>query len=644
MSRAVFERLAAWEGFIFWERFLEWMRCGGTTLREGQWKALVLRCQLFERIREEFAMPFVPRKVFADTVAVAKLPVILGLSLVLTGALGMGRAAELPRLEKNGQVTQIMVDGKPVLMLSGELHNSSASSPAYMTEVWDRLAKLHLNTVVSTVSWELVEPQEGKFDFSSVDAQLKAAREHHLHLVLIWFGTWKNTASTYVPMWVKSDPERFPWRVQKDPNATQFMGIRFLSLSPFGKATVEADAKAYRMLMRHLRETDAEHTVLMMQVENETGFLGESRDYSPGAEAAWKAEVPAELMTYLKAHKAALLPEITEVWGRKGFREKGTWAEVFGEDDYANEVFMAWAIGGYVGKVAKAGAEELALPMYANAWLVQDPKQLPGGYPSGGPVSRVMDVWRAAAPTLSFVSPDIYIDDFEGTVASFTRSGNPLFIPEARVIPGNMMWAVAHHAALGVSPFGIDDVAAGDPLGDLYGQLSGVMPLLLKAQTKGEVSGIPPGTEGEETVAFGNYSVAVRYGSFGSFGFPVPEKQVRGAAALAAEKAAKASDAPPPAPVNFGLKPITGGARGYGMLIAAGPDEFYAIGTGVSLTLHEKSQGVRPALIGELEEGSFVDGKWVAGRRLNGDEGSFDLHTISLPPGALSIRRIKMYR
>ena len=316
-------------------------------------------------------------------------------------------AQPLPELKTNGAARQFMVDGKPYLMLGGELHNSSASSTAYMKALWPRLEALHLNTVIGTVSWELLEPEEGKFDFTLVDDQIRDARQHGMRLVLIWFASWKNATSTYVPLWVKKDARRFPRAVIRsspeiDSVITRIFGPALPSpnLSAFGTETLNADARAFRALMRHIREVDPHHTVIMMQVENETGILGDSRDRSPLAEAAWNKPVPAELMQFLNRNRANLLPELTAVWGAHGFKTSGTWAEVFGTDRQADEVFMAWHVGSYVGKVVAAGKEELALPMYANAWLGPQPgMDLPGQYPSGGPVARMIDIWHAAAPS-----------------------------------------------------------------------------------------------------------------------------------------------------------------------------------------------------------------------------------------------------
>jgi hypothetical protein len=260
--------------------------------------------------------------------------------LMLTSAVALAQTAPgkspapLPQIKQNGAVKQMFVDGKPFIMLAGELHNSSASSAEYMKPIWDKLATRNVNTVIGTVSWELLEPQENKFDFALVDAQILEARKRNMRLVLIWFASWKNGASSYAPMWVKTRPQRFPLQQLKPRAAGENDGFRMPRvppLSPLGEASMLADAKAYRALMRHIKEVDPQHTIIMMQVENEMGLLGDSRDRSPLAEAAWAKPVPAELINYFTRNKATLLPEMQEVWGRNGYKISGTWAEVFGK-------------------------------------------------------------------------------------------------------------------------------------------------------------------------------------------------------------------------------------------------------------------------------------------------------------------------
>ena len=170
-------------------------------------------------------------------------------------------------MRKQGTATQLIVDGKPFLMLAGELRNSSATSLDYMKRVWPRLvAQTKLNTILAGVSWNQIEPQEGKFDFTVLDGVIQGAREHNLRLVLLWFGSWKNSLSSYAPDWVKRDFERFP-RAQFEG------GVSIEELSTLSEANRDADARAFAALMRHVKAVDGrQHTVIMIQVENEVGM------------------------------------------------------------------------------------------------------------------------------------------------------------------------------------------------------------------------------------------------------------------------------------------------------------------------------------------------------------------------------------
>jgi beta-galactosidase GanA len=354
---------------------------------------------------------------------------------------------QIPWLEKQGTATRLVVEGKPFLMIAGELHNSTCGGLATMRPVWKRMAAKNLNTVIATVSWELTEPEEGKFDFTLVDSMITGAREANLKLVLIWFASWKNAGSVYIPSWVKRDYEKYP-------RAKDGTGKPLEILSTFGEASCEADARAFAALMRHIKETDNEQqTVVMVQVENEAGMLDNTgatpgnarRDFSDKANAAYSSPVPPELLSYLATHKAELHPELHRIWAEKGFRTAGSWEEVFGKSSYkpelkdwkfysfyTEELFMAWHYARYIEKVAAAGKAEYSLPMYVNAWLKQPFSYIPGKYPSGGPLPQVIDIWRAAAPSIDFIAPDIYTDEFVWVCEEYTRSGNPLFIPETR--------------------------------------------------------------------------------------------------------------------------------------------------------------------------------------------------------------------
>ncbi|MFT4253201.1 MAG: beta-galactosidase, partial [Caulobacter sp.] len=265
-------------------------------------------------------------------------------------------AAEIPRLEKHGTSARLVVDGRPMLVLGGELGNSSASSRAYMARHWPRLKAMNLNTVLAPVSWELIEPKEGSYDFSSVDDLIADARAHDMKLVLLWFGAWKNSMSTYVPAWVKRDQARFPRVRAQDGTSVEI-------LSAFSGETRQADARAYAALLAHLKAVDADrNTVLMVQVENEIGMLPSAREHGPAADKAYAGEVPAALIQRLKTGGEAVEPELRDLWKRNGSKEKGTWAAVFGADEAGQEVFTAWSYARYTEAVAAAGKAAYPLP------------------------------------------------------------------------------------------------------------------------------------------------------------------------------------------------------------------------------------------------------------------------------------------
>ena len=295
-----------------------------------------------------------------------------------------------PHLRVQGTATQLIVDGRPLLIRGGEINNSSATNPAYLEPSWERFKALNLNTLIVPVYWDLIEPQEGQFDFSTVDRLLAQARDNRMHLVLLWFGSWKNSMSCYAPAWIKVDPKRFPRA--GDPS-----GARLEILSPFSIENLRADAKAFGTLLRHLRDADGtQQTVVMVQVENEIGMIPAARDHCPEADRAFAGPVPGELMDYLTAHAEHLTTELKATWSAAGGKRAGTWAEVFGADPAGEEIFMAWYFARYTDAVAAAGKKEYPLPLYVNAALIR-PGHQPGQYPSGGPLPHLMDVWPSGA-------------------------------------------------------------------------------------------------------------------------------------------------------------------------------------------------------------------------------------------------------
>lgn len=514
----------------------------------------------------------------------------------------------IPHLSKQGTATQLIVDGKPFLMRSGELGNSSSSNLDYLRPVWPKLAAMNLNTVLVPVYWELMEPTEGSFDFALVDGLLQDARKHGLRLVPLWFGSWKNSMSCYAPVWVKTNQQRFPRAEDKAGNGMEIM-------SPFNKENLDADARAFAALMRHLREVDSrDHTVIMVQVENEIGMIPDSRDRSAIANQLFKQAVPLELMNYLAQHRETLMPEFRSVWAATQFKSRGTWEEVFGPGVGTDEIFMAWHFARYANRVTEAGKAEYPLPMFVNAALIR-PNYQPGQYPSAGPLPHLMDVWRAGAPQIDFFSPDIYFPNFMEWARKYDQSGNPLFIPEIGPSSQNAvqaLYAVGQHNAMGFSPFSIENM--GDPVRSLltnsYDLLAQLTPLILEHQGKSEMVGFL--TESAEQrvpqqMRLGGYTLNVTY-----------ERPVA--------PGAQTSEA------------ISGG-----LAVAVGPDEFVFAGTGLVVTFDANTPGLPIVGILSAQEGKYVNGQWQPGRWLNGDQTHQGRH-MRLPPGRFDIQRIKLYR
>ncbi|HMD72212.1 MAG TPA: beta-galactosidase [Bryobacteraceae bacterium] len=355
-------------------------------------------------------------------------------------------AVAIPHLRNQGAAAQMMVDGKPFLMLAGELRNSTTSSLEFMRPVWPKLVALHLNTVLAAVPWELLEPKEGHFDFTLVDAQIHAAESYDLRLVFLWFASWKNGASSYPPIWVKGYVDRFPRARRRDGASTD-------TLSAFSPANLIADSRAFAALMRHIKQVDSRHRVIMIQVENEVGLLGDSRDRSDEANKAFAQPVPRDLLDYMAGHKDALYPEFRKAWEAAGARTSGAWEEVFGKAPYTDEIFMAWNYARYVGGVAAAGKAEYPVPMYVNTWCSMGDRP-PGTYPSGGPLPHVADVWKVGAPAIDFRSPDLHATNFSEWVDWYHPTRDfPLFIPEAFHATGhyNIFYVMGQHDGIGLA-------------------------------------------------------------------------------------------------------------------------------------------------------------------------------------------------
>lgn len=558
---------------------------------------------------------------------------------ILLGLLPLFSSAQLPRLDKTRTAPTMLVNGKPFLMLGGELHNSTGSDKVALRAALKEIKSYHLNTVLAYAYWEMIEPVEGQFNFELVDDLLKSAREENLKVVLVWFGSWKSTASSYVPEWVKTNPKRFPRYTLADGKTLEM-------LSAFSEENRNADAKAYTALMQHLKETDTQHTVIMTQVENEPGCFDNYRDLSPAAQKVWQSAMPADMVNYLKANKGKLFPALEKAWADNGYKTKGTWEEVLGKSIeqgeykfYTEELFMAYHYSKYLNYIAAEGRKKLDLPTFCNGWLYNKR----GFYPHGTINPHVLDAYRAGGTALDFYSPNVYTTDYDELFTNYTLGGNTLFIPESMLVPAGALYSIGAFNALGFAPFGIDgertkskeNTVHLDILTATNKTLANMTELITSNYNSPKMRGVYiNATKKEHKVELGDYqltaSSSVERGGFSlDFGKSLEK--------VGKPQVPSTNEASPAAPAPFGSVPKGIGAA---IVIQNGADEFYIVGYGVKLNFALK-EGIKFEHLGfvSIEEGAFENEKFIPHKRWNGDE-----QKASLPESKLTVLKIKLYR
>ncbi len=518
-------------------------------------------------------------------------------------------------IRRSGEDVSLNVHGKPFLMMAGEVHNSTGSSMAWMSRAWDKAAALDMNTLLVAVAWEDVEPEEGVFDFSGVDALIDQARERGGHLVLLWFGTWKNGQCMYAPAWVKRDTARF-WRAepvkgQKKTVLTNFHNLAYTTLSAFCDATREADAHAFAALMAHVRDYDSDtETVIAVQVENECGMMGAARDHVDAADAAFAQDVPSELLSFMHEHVDGLAPDVAEALAAGS--GSGSWSDVFGP--VAEELFQTWHTARYVEAVASAGKAEYPLPLFVNTWL--DKGHEPGRFPTGGPNVRVFEIWKVAAPSLDVLGADIYPRTFCDVCDSYRKLGNALMIPEtathAHAAP-RLAWTVGHHHALCFSPFGFEEM--GEPFSDDIGILFGM-------DTSDPAQRMPQDPATYRATAEALAGLFELAGGYGNMDAVIEERGQLQELALGGWKLA----------VRFADTP------GAVVALPVADDEAYVLLMGGAAVQPQSVDAALPHCDLLLcEEGSVVEGTWMRDRRLNGDE------TAVISADAPTLLRMKVF-
>ncbi len=485
-----------------------------------------------------------------------------------------------PDLQKNHGAWQLMENGQPFLALGGEFECCEikwGTDLQVLDENLQHAKNQNVNTVLIPVAWDRVEKVEGQYDWTTVDNIINMVRSKRMHVILLWYGAYKNLQSYYAPDWVLNDKTKYPRSIESDGTSTN-------TLSAHSQNTLDADIRAFKKFMERVEAKDAGHnTVLMVQVENEAGGGVDSvtgRDHSSAAVTAWNGNVPSSLMTFLSNRKGSLTPWLENVWGRGGYKTSGTWSQVFGTDKKAGQVFQAWYFSRYIERVTAAGKTIYDLPMFVNAWLDA----------TGSPDAEWIDIWQAGGPSIDVIAGDLYGGEFKKEIAAFDVQDNPIMVPETSprsISGGRAWWAYAQHDAFEFGTYWIEQRKS--RVKESYALLREMAPVILSKQGTSDLIGMYQTDNSQDswTDTVGGYNVKIT----------------------------------PTAPWPSEQEVVDGGELpGCGAIVKVGTDEFVIVGTKVKVEFSKSGSSLD---VSYAYKGRYEDGQWIQGSAVSlTDKGS----------------------
>lgn len=508
-------------------------------------------------------------------------------------------------------------NGSPFMVVGVQAHNSSTGTLLIQKAI--RVVKEYGgNCLEAPVYWYRLEPEKDRYDMSLVKELIDETREAGLKLIILWFGTSKNGHPNYVPEYIKQDSGTY--YIAKGPD-----GAPVASLSPHCMRTLERDERAFGKLMGFLKEYDEEtQTVLAVQIENEMGYANTDMDYSKEAAAAYMQEVPNCLK--------GIALEDSGIDSLRNSISISPWRKQFGR--YAHEAFSAWHHAKYIGQIAKTGKQIYGLPMFTNVMVGENGYEEAGlCYNAGAAVGRVLDIWKAGAPDLDFIGPDIYNQnrqEYMRICRRYDRKDNPLFIPESPLFGEanamNAILAAADFGAIGICCFGAEHALNEDgklnekcrSMAVTMRTIANLAPLLIRYRKTGNTYAIAEEEfETKRYIKLEGYHVIAHFLHNGQFHLGYTQE-----------------------PTDWTGNDKTQ-IRGRALLIQTGEHEFFAGGAGVAFDfikrpaacdeksyIHMSSRQWSQLNFLSVEEGHFENGNWIVDFMRNGDETNFSHYVL----------------